>query len=105
MLHISDAEYLDEYRVRVAFNDGREGVADLRPMVSDKPGTVFTPLEDLAMFRRFAIEHGTLCWPGEVDVAPEYIYFLAFRDDESLRGLFEEWGYLQSPVAVDLMVE
>jgi hypothetical protein len=100
MLHISDAEYLAEYRVRVAFNDGREGVADLRPMVFDNPDTVFTPLEDLAVFRQFAIEHGALCWPGEVDVAPEYMYFLAFRDDESLRGLFEEWGYIEAEAAV-----
>jgi hypothetical protein len=30
----------------------------------------------------------------------QYIYYLAFRDDESLRGLFEEWGYIGSEVAV-----
>jgi len=100
MLHITDAEYLDDYRVRVVFNNGREGVADLRPMILDKPATVFTPLKDLAMFRQFSIEHGTLSWPGELDVAPEYIYYLAFRDDESLHELFQEWGYLPSPVAV-----
>jgi hypothetical protein len=46
------------------------------------------------------VEHGALCWTGDLDVAPEYIYFLAFSDDESLRGLFEEWGYIQSEVAV-----
>lgn len=101
MLHITDAEYLSDYRVRVVFNNGREGVADIRPMIFDeKPQSVFAHLKDLAVFRQFAIEHGTLCWPGEVDVAPEYIYFLTFRDDESLRELFEEWGYIQSPVAV-----
>ena len=100
MLHISDAEYLDEYRLRVVFNNGREGVADLRPMIFDRPQTVFTPLEDPAVFQQFAIAHGALCWPDELDVAAEYIYFLAFRDDESQRELFEEWGYLHSPVAV-----
>lgn len=100
MLRISDAEYLGEYKMRVVFNDGREGVANLRPMVLDEPRTVFAPLRDLPAFRQFSIEHGTLCWPGDLDVAPEYIYFLTFRDDESLRELFEEWGYLQSPVAV-----
>ena len=101
MLHITDAEYLDDYRVRVVFNNGREGVADLRPMIfDDKPQSVFTPLRDLPVFRQFAIEHGTLCWPSEVDVAPEYIYFLTFRDDKDLRERFEEWGYIQSPVAV-----
>lgn len=58
MLHISDAEYLGEYRLRVVFNDGREGVADLRPMVFDEPRTVFEPLKDLSGFRQFFIEHG-----------------------------------------------
>jgi hypothetical protein len=100
MLHISDAEYLGEYRLRVVFNDGREGVADLRQMVFDEPRTVFEPLKDLSGFRQFFVEHGALCWPGDLDVAPEYIYYLAFRDDESLRGLFEEWGYVQAEVAV-----
>lgn len=100
MLHISDAQYLGDYRVRLTFNNGREGVADLRPMIFDEPRTVFSPLRDLSVFRQLFIAHGALCWLGDLDVAPEYIYFLAFRDDESLRGLFEEWGYLKAEVAV-----
>ncbi|HLG12929.1 MAG TPA: DUF2442 domain-containing protein [Blastocatellia bacterium] len=100
MLHISDVEHLGEYRLRVVFNDGREGVADLRQMVFDEPRMVFDPLKDLSVFRQFVIQHGALCWAGELDVAPEYIYFLAFRDDEGLRGLFEEWGYVPTEVAV-----
>ena len=100
MLHITDAEHVGEYRVRVVFNDRREGVANLRPMVFDDPRTVFAPLRDLSVFRQFFIEHGALCWPSDLDVAPEYIYFLAFRDDESLRGLFEEWAYIKTEVVV-----
>lgn len=100
MLQISDAQYAGDYRVRIAFNNGREGVADLRPMIVDEPRTVFAPLRDLSVFRHLFIEHGALCWPGDVDVAPEYIYFLVFRDDEDMRGLFEEWGYLNAEVAV-----
>jgi hypothetical protein len=100
MLYISDAQYMDDYRVRFVFNNGREGVADLRPMIFDEPRTVFSPLKELSVFRQLFIEHGALCWPGELDVAPEYIYFLAFRDDEDLRGLFEEWGYLNTEVTV-----
>lgn len=100
MLHISDAEYMGEYRVRFVFDNGRQGVTNLRPMIFDDPRAVFAPLKDLSVFRQLFIEHGALCWPGNLDVAPEYIYFLAFRDDESLRGLFEEWGYIQTEVAV-----
>ena len=100
MLHITKAEFLDEYRVRVAFDNGREGIADLRPMIFDDVRPVFAALRDMAKFRQLYIEQGALCWPGELDLAPEYIYFLALRDDKSLRGIFEEWGYIKAEVAV-----
>ncbi|MEK6287894.1 MAG: DUF2442 domain-containing protein [Acidobacteriota bacterium] len=100
MLRISDAEYLGDYRVRFVFDNGREGVADLHAMIFDDPRSAFAPLRDKAAFRQLFIEHGALCWSGDLDVAPEYIYYLTFRDDESLRGLFEEWGYIGSEVAV-----
>jgi hypothetical protein len=100
MLHITDAEHVGEYRIRVVFNNGREGVVDLRSMIFEESRTVFAPLKHLSVFQQFFIEHGALCWPGDLDVAPEYIYFLAFRDDASLRGLFEEWGYIKTEVAV-----
>ncbi len=100
MLLISDAEYLGEYRVRFVFDNGREGMADLRAMVFDDPRSAFAPLRDVTVFRRFVLEGGVLCWPGDLDVAPEYLYFLTFRNDPGLRGLFEEWGYVKAHVAV-----
>ena len=100
MLKLSDAEYLGDYRVRFIFDNGRQGVADLRPMIFDDPRPVFAPLRDTAVFQQLFIEHGALSWPGDLEVAPEYIYYLAFREDESLRELFEEWGYIGSEVAV-----
>jgi hypothetical protein len=100
MLRISDAEYLGDYRVRFVFDNGREGVADLYSMIFDDPRSVFAPLRDKDAFQQLFIEHGAPCWSGDLDVAPEYIYYLAFSDDESLRGLFEEWGYIGSEVAV-----
>jgi Protein of unknown function (DUF2442) len=100
MLHISDAKYIGDYRVRFVFNNGREGVADLRSMIFDDSRSVFASLHDTNRFQQFFIQHGALCWADDLDVAPEYIYYLAFRDDETLHSLFEEWGYLASEVAV-----
>jgi hypothetical protein len=100
MVHISGAEYLGDYRVRFVFDNGREGVANMRSMIFDDPRPIFAPLRDAAVFQELSVEHGTLCWPGDLDVAPEYIYYLVFKDDERLHGLFEEWGYLESEVAV-----
>jgi len=99
MLKISDAEYIGNYRVRCVFNDGSEGVADLHSVIFDDPRPVFEPLRDPTAFEQLSIEHGALCWLGGVDIAPEYVYYLAFRDDERFRRLFEEWGYIRSEVA------
>ncbi len=94
LLEITDAEYQGAYRVRMTFNDGRAGVADLHALIDANPKSVFAAFAEEAFVQQFGLEHGTLCWPGERDVAAEYLYFLAFRDDPMLQALFCQWGYL-----------
>ncbi|MBC8445962.1 MAG: DUF2442 domain-containing protein, partial [Chloroflexi bacterium] len=36
----------------------------------------------------------TITWPNGADLAPEYIYFRAFKDDPALQEQFKEWGYI-----------
>ncbi len=93
LLEIADAEYLGAYKMRLAFNDGRTGVADLHALINANPQSVFTAFADEAFVQQFGLEHGTLCWPGERDVVAEYLYFLALRDDTALQPLFRQWGY------------
>lgn len=80
--------------MRLTFNDGRVGVADLHALISANPASVFAIFVDEAFARQFCLKHGTLCWTGERDVAAEYLYFLSFRDDSTLQPLFRQWGYL-----------
>lgn len=70
---LADARYLDGYRVWLAFDDGREGVADL---AADLWGEVFEPLRDQKVFARLRADPvlGTLVWPNGADLAPEYLY-------------------------------
>jgi hypothetical protein len=35
----------------------------------------------------------TVVWPNGADLAPEYVYFQAFKDDPKLLPQFEAWGY------------
>ncbi len=97
-LHIISARYADDYRIKIKFNDGREGVADLSESLT---GKVFKPLQDLDLFQQFEVdtELGTLRWINDADFAPEYLYFLAFRDVVELQEKFQKWGYLASKVA------
>ena len=67
------AEYLDEYKVFLTFEDGKRGIIDLR---DELWGEVFEPLRDVGLFRRFRFdaELDTIVWPTGADLAPEYLY-------------------------------
>jgi len=93
ILHVTEARYLKDYEVGVSFNDGRKGIADLSDTLS---GPVFEPLRDKVFFARLNVDEElqTIAWPNGADLAPEYIYFRAFRDDPDLQELFKQWGYL-----------
>ncbi len=73
MLHIIAAEYLGEHRIRLAFNDGSGGIADLAGLLD---GPVFRPLQDAEVFRRFRLEGHTVVWDNDADLAPEYLHAL-----------------------------
>ena len=74
--HVVSAEYATDHRVRLAFQDGSTGEADLFSFLS--ADTVFAGFRDPGYFKDFRLEYGTLTWGnGEVDVAPEALYQLA----------------------------
>lgn len=92
-LHITEVRYLHDYVVEVAFNDGRRGTANLSDALR---GPVFSPLKDQARFAALRVdpESETITWPNGADLAPEYVYFQAFKDDPALQHQFQTWGYL-----------
>jgi hypothetical protein len=68
---VAEARYEGGYRMRIRFNDGAEDVVDFRQWLS---GPVLEPLLDVAFFRRFFIDGGTVTWPNGADIAPETLY-------------------------------
>ena len=93
LLHVTSAKPVEGYRVQVSFDDGREGVADLTEALV---GPMFDPLRDPDMFNMMRVDEElrTIVWPNGSDLAPEYIYFQAFRDEPELQATFRKWGYL-----------
>jgi hypothetical protein len=94
IIHVTEARYLHGYQFALRFSDGRHGIADMRHSLE---GPIFVPLRDTTFFAQGALdpELGTVVWPNGADMAPEYLYFLALRDDESLSALFQEGGYVE----------
>lgn len=93
ILHIINAKYIDGYKIEVAFNDRRKGTADLSETLH---GTMFEPLKDQHVFSQVRVDDtlGTICWQNGADIAPEYVYFQAFKHETELQEQFKKWGYL-----------
>ncbi len=92
-LHVTSAKPLEGCKVVVRFDDGREGVVDLTEAFA---GPMFEPLKEPDVFRKLRVDEElrTLVWPNGTDLAPEYLYFQAFRDDPELQDTFRKWGYI-----------
>ncbi|MCB2262126.1 MAG: DUF2442 domain-containing protein [Candidatus Thiosymbion ectosymbiont of Robbea hypermnestra] len=93
-LHITNARYVEGYKVEVSFNNGRKGIADLSDALE---GPMFEPLRNCSIFSALTVDREleTIVWPNGADLAPEYIYFQVFKDDPELQPQFKRWGYIK----------
>ena len=72
MPHLVSVLPLDDFRLSVRFDDGIQGVAELRDRLF---GPVFEPLRDPALFREVFIDaFGAIAWPSGADLAPDWLY-------------------------------
>ncbi len=73
MIWIISATPLADYRLKVAFNDGVDGIFPFEPA---RRGGVFLKLLDLDVFNAVIInpDFGCVEWPGGVDLCPEYMH-------------------------------
>jgi len=94
LLHVTQASYLKDYQIEVMFNDGRKGIADLSESLN---GNVFEPLKNLGAFKAFIVDEEleTIVWANGADLAPEYIYYQAFKNEPELQAQFKRWGYVK----------
>jgi hypothetical protein len=92
-LHVYEARHLRNFEVEVTFNDGRRGIADLDTALE---GKMFEPLRDVEVFSQLRVdpELETIVWPNGADLAPEFIYFQAFKNEPDLQDRFKSWGYI-----------
>lgn len=69
-IHVTNAKYIDNYKVWLSFNDGAQGEVDLS---TELYGEVFEPLQDIDFFKSFKLEGHTLSWKNGADFAPEFL--------------------------------
>ena len=61
----------DDFYLELVFNTGEARLFDARPYLERG---VFQRLKDLVLFRQAYVALDTVCWPGELDIAPETLY-------------------------------
>lgn len=94
MLEIERASYAGNYCLNIVFNNGKSASVDLKESIFHDKRTIFSKLRNQDNFKKFRLDHSTIVWLDELDLAPEYLFYLAFKNDKSLQSQFKEWGYI-----------
>jgi hypothetical protein len=70
---VSSVEPLENYTLRVVFDDGAEQMVDLGLVLA---GEIYGPLRDRSLFVQVSVdpEVGTIVWPNGADFDPETLY-------------------------------
>jgi hypothetical protein len=76
--YVTEAEYIDGYRIHLKFNDGVQAIVDLK---HELYGPKFGGLVDVNLFKEVKLEPelSTIVWPNGADIAPEILYELAIQ--------------------------
>ncbi|GAB2528048.1 DUF2442 domain-containing protein [Spirosoma aerophilum] len=67
-LAVTQAEYIDQYRLRVTFSDATSQVIDFGPFLLTHPDPQHDKYRKLANFKRFKIERGNVVWGRDWDL-------------------------------------
>lgn len=73
ILNITKAQHLEEFKVKIWFNDGLEKIVDLKNYINSKKHPFFQSLKQVDEFKKFQV-HKTLVWDNGADIAPEYLH-------------------------------
>ncbi len=74
---VISANYVNDYKIKVTFENGKSGTIDFLPYI--RKSGIYSKLRDIDFFKRFRIndELGIITWENEIDIAPETLYSVA----------------------------
>ncbi len=71
LIWVTNAAYVDGYRIALTFSDGVAKIVDLKGF----PFTgIFAPLRNIEKFKQFHLSEWTIAWDNGADIAPESLY-------------------------------
>jgi len=74
---VIDAQYVEDYKLRITFADGTCNVVDFEPFFIKCPNTYYDEYHDIDKFKEFRIECGNVVWgPNwELILNPMNLYY------------------------------
>jgi len=79
----------ENYQLEIEFNNGEVRLFDVRPYL-DKG--IFTQLRDPQLFARAYVAFDTVCWPNDLDIAPETLYVQSMPVSRGVHESPEPYG-------------
>ncbi|MCY7352743.1 MAG: DUF2442 domain-containing protein [Cytophagaceae bacterium] len=67
-LTVTDAEYVNDYQLRLTFSDGTSQVVDFGPFLTNHPHPQHNKYRQLAHFKCFRIDRGNVVWGRDWDL-------------------------------------
>jgi hypothetical protein len=62
MFEIKGAKYVEEYKIRLKFNDGKEKIVDFGPFLLSARNPMTRKYRDIKQFKKFRVRYGDLDW-------------------------------------------
>jgi len=60
-----------DYHLEIEFDNDEVRLFDVRPYLNKG---IFTQLQDKSLFARAYVAFDTVCWPNDLDIAPDTLY-------------------------------
>ena len=74
LLDVVSVKATKDYKLYLEFENGEMRLFDMAPYMDRKP---YVRLKGSPFFSVAYIDYGTVCWPGNIDIAPETLYDLS----------------------------
>ena len=74
MVHVTNAELQNDYKICIEFNNGTKGIIDFKKIFEEDHREIIRELLNMDLFKTVKVNLNTLCWDNEVDFAPDYLY-------------------------------
>lgn len=72
LIDVVSVQARPEYQLDLEYQNGERRRFDMRPLLIMKP---WSRIASVGLFERVRVGYGTVVWPGEIDIAPETLYF------------------------------